>query len=278
MPTKPRTAAGYGPNQAEHARATCLYVATKLGDMLDDVVVVGGLVPSLLIDQDAAKEKHVGTLDLDVGLALAVFDDKRYQGLIDRLRQASFAPDKNERGNETRQRWRIDGPPIVTIDFLIPPTEKGDRGGRIKNIESDFAAIIAPGLRLAFLDRLMVSVSGMTIRGERAQRDIGVCGPAAFVAMKSLSLRSRGENKDAYDLVYFLQNYSAGLDAVAAQLSSLLSEPEALEAVRYLDEEFATVDSVGPRRTSEFLFDERNDAVEADAWGIVRALLDRLPG
>ncbi len=32
MPPKPRTAAGYKPAQVAHVRATCLYVATKLGD------------------------------------------------------------------------------------------------------------------------------------------------------------------------------------------------------------------------------------------------------
>jgi hypothetical protein len=122
-----------------------------------------------------------------------------------------------------------------------------------------------------------VSIDGKTIRGERARRDIGVCGPGAFVAMKALSLRSRGENKDAYDLVYFLQNYSPGVDAVAAALAELRSEPEALEAIGYLRAEFDTLDSVGPIRTSEFLFDDRNDAIEADAWGVVRALLAKLP-
>jgi hypothetical protein len=37
MPAKPRTAAGYSANQVEHVRATCLYVATRLGDLLNDV-------------------------------------------------------------------------------------------------------------------------------------------------------------------------------------------------------------------------------------------------
>jgi hypothetical protein len=71
MPTKPRTAAGYEPTQVAHVRATCLYVATRLGDLADELVIVGGLVPSLLIDQTAAATRHVGTADLDVGLALA---------------------------------------------------------------------------------------------------------------------------------------------------------------------------------------------------------------
>ena len=52
MPEKPRTAAGYLPEQLDRVRRTCLYVATKLGDLMDDVVAVGGLVPSLLIEQN----------------------------------------------------------------------------------------------------------------------------------------------------------------------------------------------------------------------------------
>ena len=43
-------------------------MASKLGDLMDDLVVVGGLVPSLLIDQADLPEgatEHVGTMDLD---------------------------------------------------------------------------------------------------------------------------------------------------------------------------------------------------------------------
>jgi hypothetical protein len=91
-------------------------------------------------------------------------------------RQAGFAPDINERGNLTRQRWAVDGPPRVAVDFLVAPTDASELPGRIKSIEPDFAAIIAPGLRLAFEDRLRVPLEGRTIRGERAQRDVWVCG------------------------------------------------------------------------------------------------------
>ena len=52
MTDKPTTAAGYGDGQTELVRATCLYVATKLGDIMDELVVVGGLVPSLLVKQE----------------------------------------------------------------------------------------------------------------------------------------------------------------------------------------------------------------------------------
>lgn len=273
---KPRTASGYDQTYVAHVRATCLYVATKLGDMLDDVVVVGGLVPSLIVDQHAASERHVGTADLDIGLALAVFNDRRYQVLTERLRQARFEPDKNDRGNLTRQRWKIDGPPTVTIDFLIAPTEAGDVGGKIKSIEDDFAAIVAPGLRLAFRDRRKVTLHGTTIRGESARREVSVCGAGAFVAMKALAFRSRGENKDAYDLVYLLRNHAGGIEHVAAKLLAMVDDAEVTTALAHLDEDFDSIDSVGPRRAVEFLHDGHDDEGAADAWGLVRALLDQM--
>jgi hypothetical protein len=80
MPEKPTTADGYRSEQSALVRATCQYVATKLGDLMDDLVVVGGLVPSLLIHQDglaAGADPHIGTMDLDVGLAVALLDQGR---------------------------------------------------------------------------------------------------------------------------------------------------------------------------------------------------------
>jgi hypothetical protein len=68
MPEKPKHASGYKSEQVELVRAMCLYVATKLGDMMDDLLIVGGLVPSLIIDQEHLGEDvdpHVGTMDLE---------------------------------------------------------------------------------------------------------------------------------------------------------------------------------------------------------------------
>jgi hypothetical protein len=64
--------------------------------------------------------------------------------------------------------------------------------------------------------------------------------------MKALALRSRGENKDAYDLAYVLQNQEGGTDAIAKRMTPLLVLSEAVEAMQRLDEDFATIDSIGP--------------------------------
>lgn len=81
MPRKASTSDGYPLELAVSARKMCLYVATILGDLLDDIVVVGGLVPYLVIDQAHVAEGHVGTRDLDLGLSIAVLHGERYRDI-----------------------------------------------------------------------------------------------------------------------------------------------------------------------------------------------------
>ncbi len=268
----------YSSAQLGRVRATCLYVATKLGDLLDEVVVVGGLVPSLLIDQralPAGTDRHLGTLDLDLGLAIALLDHERYRALSERLREAGFSTDVNAQGNLTRQRWRIQTPrgDKVTVDFLMPPSRPQDRAGSLRDLEPDLAAFIIPGLRLAFLDRQTVHLSGKTIFGERATRDVWVCGPGAFVALKALAFQARGYNKDAYDLYYVVRNYGRGIEDVAARLRPMLREPEAVEIPKILKSNFLDVTGLGPVRVAQFLGGGIDEEVQADVVGFMERLI-----
>lgn len=254
-------------------------MATKLGDLMDELVVVGGLVPSLLIPADrlpTGADAHVGTMDLDVGLTLTLLDEGRYKTLTERLRRAGFAQDVNDKGNPTRQRWKIDRAGRVTVDFLIPPSRPGDRGGTLRDIEPDFAAVIAPGLHLAFEDRDRITLTGETILGEQAKRAVWVSGPGAYVVLKSIAFRLRGENKDAYDLYYVVRNYGSGVDDVASRLEPLLGDPSAQQALDYLREDFQTHDGVGPRRVAEFLSGTPDDVIQADVVGFIGQLIARL--
>lgn len=276
MTDKPTTASGYPAGYTELVRETCLYVATKLGDLMENLVVVGGLVPSLLIKQDqlSVETSHAGTRDLDIGLSLAILEGGHYQTLTERLRRAQFVQDVNDRDNPTRQRWRTDGKYQIPLDFLIQPSLKGDDGGRLRNIEPDFAAVITPGLHLAFQDREAVTISGRTIAGERATRSIWVCGPGAYVVLKALAFRERGENKDAYDLYYVVRNYGSRPADVASRLKPLLKDSQTKKALRILQEDFLDRDSLGPGRVAKFIKGEFDDDIQADVVGFVRQLLE----
>lgn len=281
MPDKPTTADGYRGEDVALVRATCLYVATKLGDLMDDLVVVGRLVPSLLVDPSTLPEgtaAHIGTMDLDVGLTVALLNEGRYRELVERLRRAGFEPDVNEKGNPTRQCWRIEQAEKTTVDFLIAPTPPDDRGGKLRDLEPDFAAIIAPGLHLAFEDRKQVTLTGTTILGERATRTIWISDAGAFVVLKALAFDGRGENKDAYDLHYVVRNYGARVEDVAARLRPLLADSAATKAIDVLRRDFSEHDAVGPRRVAMFLSGGPNEEVQADVVGHVAALLAACKG
>lgn len=278
MQVKPTTAAGYSDEQVALVRATCLYVATKLGDLMDELVIIGGLVPSLIVDQSnlaEGVERHVGTLDLDIGLSIAVLTEQHYRTVAERLRAANFKPDENDKGNQTNQRWKIEGVGKVSIDFLIPPTRDDDRPGALRNLEEDFAAVIAPGLHLAFRDNITITLSGETILGEKATRDVRVCGAGAYLVLKALAFANRGENKDAYDLYYVVRNYADGPLDVAKRVLALGEDSTRAEAVDIVRRDFVDVKSVGVMRATAFILGEgvADDNLQAEIAGFLGAFL-----
>ncbi len=280
MTEKPLFAIDYKREDLELVRQTCLYVATKLGDLLDDLVVVGGLVPSLIIPDESlptGEDVHIGTTDLDLGLSLAILNTNRYEDLLIRLNRAGFKPDENEEGNPTLQRWKItpSADLKVTLDFLISPSLATDKGGDLRHIQKDLAAVITPGLRLAFQDKQKVSLKGLTLLGEKANRDVWVCGPGAFVVLKALAFDRRGENKDAYDLYFVIRNYGNGIDDIYGCLRPLLKEEETKKALEILNRDFTEPDGIGPSRVARFQYRESNANLQADVAGFTRELLTK---
>lgn len=279
MAHKPETAAGYLPEQVRITKEALLYIATKLNDLMEETVVVGGLVPSLIVDQARLPEGipvHVGSMDIDVGLKLVLLDDKRYKTIEERLRDAGFSPDKNERGNPTRHRWKLEvtGKGKVTLDFLIATSKAGDKGGKLRDLTPDMAALLAEGLELAFDDRLKIPLTGKTIFDETATRDVWVCGAGAFVILKALAFRDRGENKDAYDLFYVTSNFGDGPRTVAERLAMLPESGVTSAAIAALQQDFAKESDVGPMRVAKFITGGENKRIQADAVGFIARLLD----
>ena len=104
-----------------------------------------------------------------------------------------------------------------------------------------------------------------------------MCGPAAFVVLKAHAFRLRGENKDAYDLLYVLMNYGDGqVHEVADRFGMITTASAVSDAVAILREDFASINHLGPVRAADFLTGRRDARVQADAHGYVRTLLGLL--
>ena len=285
---KPSHYLGYSEDDLIAVKRCCLYVATKIGDLLDDVVIVGGLVPPLLIQRDSQPDgpellppliTPVGTKDLDLALAVSLLETKRYTELSDRLRNAGFSNDVNTSGNATLERWRLKEPHFVTVDFLIQPSREEDRGGGSRHLEGDFSAFITPGLHLAFCDRKKIEMRGHTIFDERAEREVWVCGAGAFIVLKALATRGRGENKDCYDLAHML-NYVMFDESSHDDLLSFLydnrNDSHVQKALSIIKQDFTQQDEVGPMRAARFLRGGPDDEIQADVVGLTARLLDEV--
>jgi hypothetical protein len=283
--TKPATAGEYSREESLQVEAACLTLAGILGDLMDDLCIVGGLVPAMIcgteIDPSAAGEDaHCGTTDLDVGLSVALLDDERYKEIGRRLRGRGFEPDENDDGRTTRQRWRWRGLK-VTVDFLmapVDPTAATGKSPRLQNLEGDLAALIVKPLHLAFDERIPHELDGLNLLGDRLRRTVNFAGPAAFVAMKAFAYHLRGEAKDAYDLVFVIRNWPGGTSDIAARLAAHAQVWTEIvdEALAYLGEDFESLDSAGPRDFSRFLGGNLDDDRIADAHGAVADLLTAL--
>lgn len=277
MISKPPTAEGYDYEQLDLVRRTCLYIATKVGDLLDEIVVVGGLVPDLLIDKadlPSGLEPHPGTMDLDIGVALAMLNQERYRELGMRLRDAGFKPDLNEQGRMRLQTWTARPTYSVSEDFLIPPTDGSDKGDRLLHIESGLATIVTPGLELAFQGRRQIELSGRTPDGASATRTIPVCNPGAFTVLKALAFGNRAANKDAYDLFYVWSG--VGIPEVAKNLTPLQPSSHIDDALDVIARDFCGHDGLGPLAAAYFITQGPDDNLQADVVGHALELLRRM--
>ena len=192
MAEKNRTRLDYPKDSIDLVKAGLLFVAVKLGDLLGEIVVVGGVVPSLLVDQDSAQERHIGTTDLDLALSLSVLDDEKYRDISGRLREAGFKPVQKSNQKIVRQTWEMTGKlGWITIDFLIPRSDKANPKRLLQDLEKDFGAIRTRGLELAFIDWQQIVLDGITIDGDRAKRSVQVAGPAAMLVLKASGSSTR---------------------------------------------------------------------------------------
>ena len=106
---------------AAYEERTTAAVAQILGSFRDKFVVIGGAVPWLLLDND--EMRHVGTLDVDLGLHAEALGDGEYAKLVDDLKEHGYKQDANRREFQLVRQVAVmdDGPPIdVVVDFLMP--------------------------------------------------------------------------------------------------------------------------------------------------------------
>ncbi len=274
--TTPRHASEYRGEDTELVKAGCLTVAAQLGNLMEEIVIIGGYVPTLLlginVDGEASIERHVGTRDLDLAFSVSILDDEKYMAISEQLHQAGFVQDVNQNSNPTPQRWTYKG---LKLDFLMPPLDESDKPGSTKHLEANFGATIIPGAELAHIDFVRVEIEGTTLDGAQTTQQIKVCGPAAYLVLKGLAMGKRGKNKDDYDAYYIVRNHSA-LHSFGKRFADFVHDrnTRAVEALEVYRARFHAPDSVGSIAVSQFVYGENNSDLLADVSAYFREFLN----
>jgi hypothetical protein len=266
----------YDAIQVDAARSVILELVHLLGEYHDDIVVVGGWVPTLLIPQD--KARHIGSMDVDLALNHMTLRDPGYRTIRNLLLGRGYRQDEDQPFIFWRTVMAGGRPVEIEVDLLAGEYEGTARKHRTQEVQ-DVRARKARGCELAFQFAAEVSIEGTLPDGARDKATVRIAAIIPFLAMKGMAMASRIKEKDPWDVYYCVRNYPGGSDALSAEFAPHVGRGLVKEGLRRIAEKFASPEHIGPKSVADF--DELTDPeerafIQRDAYERVQDLLRRL--
>ena len=265
----------YTAEAVEAAHSVMLELVRLLGEYRDDLVIIGGWVPNLLLPAVAAK--HIGSTDVDLAINHRKITAAGYRTILEHLTKRGYT-----RGDQPYVFYRtllVEGREIkVQVDLLA-----GEYGGTVKSRRHQRVQDITPrkarGCDLAFDMSNEVTIEGTLPGGAKDRVAVRVAGIVPFIVMKAMALADRMKEKDAWDIWFCVAHYPGGLDALADAFRPHLQNRPVAEGLDKIKEKFASPEHVGPKWAADF--DEIDDPEaramrQRDAYERVVGLLSRL--
>lgn len=248
----------YSEELIDAARSVMLEVIRILGEYWEDMVVVGGWVPELLLTQ--AEERHIGSIDVDLALNHRRFDEDGYRTIMEHLLAHGYVQGKQPFIFHRTVVMR-DREIIVQVDFLSGEYGGTGRSHRTQKIQ-DMRPRKARGVDLAFEEPVKISLRGTLPGGGDDVAKVQVASISAFLVMKCMALKNRLKEKDAWDIYYCVRHYPGGIDALVQDISPLSEHGLVQEALATLAEKFSSPSAIGPTQVANF--DEIDDVEERE--------------
>lgn len=248
-----------------------LEIHQVLAQYAQNIVVVGGSVPSLLIK---AEEQHVGTLDIDLALDHRSIAGGGYNTIRELLLEAGY----EETSSEFRFERKVEmgGQTVaVVVDLLSQQYGGSEELDPVQHIQ-DASAVKVRGCDLAFELNVEVNVSGHLPSGAEVTRTVKVADMVAFLTMKGCALVGRNKQKDAYDIVYCLKHYQESGRDIKEDFKNWVDNKLVREGLGYIAKEFSSENGRGPTMVADFEDTddpEERELIKRDAFERVRAFL-----
>lgn len=215
-----------------------------LGDFVDDIAVVGGWVPTLLIP--SATEQHIKSLDVDLLLNGQKLSDGAYATI-----NKTFITHGYRQNEEALPKLKyirrvvIDGKTYsVPVDFLT-----GEGKGK-----SERSWRTVRGIDLVFARAETVVLTGdLPDKSGAHSFKCKIMGVVPLIVFKGIVMAKRMKPKDAYDVDFVLRNYPGGVAAIGKLMVPDLQHELVIEGLSIIGQKFATVDHWGPKAVADFL-------------------------
>ena len=265
----------YTEEAVNAARGVLLEVARLLGEYSEDIVIVGGWVPDLILSVEGVK--HIGSIDVDVALNHRRLTEVGYRSIAELLISRGYRQGKQpfifHRDVQTNDRTIT-----VEVDFLAGEYEGTGKKHRTQKVQ-DMKPRKARGIDLAFEFPLKATIRGTLPGGGEDTVEINVASVAPFLIMKAMAIKSRLKEKDAWDIYYCVRYYPGGNEKLVNEFQSLLGHGLVKEGLRNIAEKFSSPSAVGPTHVADFeeLVDpEERDLIQRDAFERINHLLSKL--
>lgn len=285
------TRAAYTPAALEACLRVLGTLVAGLGPLGQRLVVVGGLVPTLLLEAQPAPDPdadlgpddpHPGTNDVDVVVQFGVpdADDQQfYHGLEAVLKENGFERAlRNDGVGLSIWQWvrNVDG--IATaVEFLAPTDAANPDGGvGVGRMAADAAtrpgdeigAFRITGAELAHRDAVDCELRvALLDNGGNRPVTVRVANLLPFLALKGLAVSGRVKDKDPFDIVWVLNHWAGGPAgaARAARQSLVAGDPHAREGLQRLRDRFADESDDACQRYARFHLGKSADT-RGDEW------------
>jgi hypothetical protein len=202
------TRKNYDATQVEAARSVMLELVRLLSEYRDDIVVVGGWVPALLIPQE--RRPHVGSIDVDLALNHRTMTGPGYKAICRLLEERGYKQDERQPFIFWRTVNVGDQEIPVEVDLFAGEYEGTGKAHRTQIVQ-DFRARKARGCDLAFEQPATIAIEGSLPGGARDSATVRIASIVPFLAMKGMALATRLKEKDAWDIYYCVRWYPGEL-------------------------------------------------------------------
>ena len=277
---KPTTLLGYSDQHTANCERVLVTLLRGLGPWKKSVYLVGGLTPRFLVkSMPSTIPAHVGTLDVDIVIDLQILTDTEgYHTLEENLQKMGFERSTNASGQILSWRWQIymGRNELIFIELLTDSPRIA--GGKVESLPTKGAisALNVPHASIVFDLYQVVKVRAELLGGAgTAVEEVRHANLVSFICLKAFAYDQRWERKDAYDMIYCIENVEKGMDEVAQHFREALKGKHGTvirNCLSILQNRFAGDNEIegyqkdGPIAVARFELGEIDEGVQHGTW------------